>query len=100
MVNSVEREMIQSEWENWLLDENSRCDQVRLALEEPNTPDSSSSRSKKGKGGAAAGNQKVLQDKGDDKKREALKLWHEEYCGSCQQDQESLLAEREGLKMS
>ncbi|KAK7989470.1 hypothetical protein PG989_009785 [Apiospora arundinis] len=99
MVNSVEREMIQSEWENWLIDENSRCDQVRLALEKPDTPDSSSaSRSKKGKDKTSS--QKVLQDQGDSKKREALKLWHEEYCGSCKQDQDSLLTEREGLRMS
>ncbi|KAK7908300.1 hypothetical protein PG985_015603 [Apiospora marii] len=96
-VNSVEREMLQSEWENWLIDENSRCDQVQQALREPNAP-ASSSRSKKGKGGADG--QKVLQDKGDDKKREALKLWHEEYCGSCKQDQDALLIEREGLSMS
>lgn len=98
MVNSVEREMIQSEWENWLIDENSRCDQVQLALREPDAPASSSSRSKKEKAGA--GGQKVLQDKGDDKKWEALKLWHEEYCGSCKQDQDALMIEREGLSMS
>lgn len=96
-VNSVEREMLQSEWENWLIDENSRCDQVQQALREPNSP-ASSSRSKKGKGGADG--QKVLQDKGDDKKREALKLWHEQYCGSCKQDQDALMIEREGLSMS
>ncbi|KAK8138888.1 PH domain-containing protein [Apiospora sp. TS-2023a] len=98
-VNSVEREMLQSEWENWLIDENSRCDQVQQALREPNAPTSSSSRSKKEKK-ASAGGQKVLQDKGDDKKREALKLWHEQYCGSCKQDQDALLIEREGLSMS
>ncbi|KAK8081819.1 PH domain-containing protein [Apiospora saccharicola] len=98
-VNSVEREMLQSEWENWLIDENSRCDQVQQALRESNSPASSSSRSKKEKK-ASAGGQKVLQDKGDDKKREALKLWHEQYCGSCKQDQDALLIEREGLSMS
>ena len=32
VVNGIEREMIQSEWENWLADENLRCEQVSNML--------------------------------------------------------------------
>ncbi|KAM7209235.1 hypothetical protein V8F20_000573 [Naviculisporaceae sp. PSN 640] len=32
VVNGIEREMMQSEWENWLLDENARCEQARSRL--------------------------------------------------------------------
>ncbi|EEY20612.1 conserved hypothetical protein [Verticillium alfalfae VaMs.102] len=34
VVNSIEREMVQSEWENWLADETTRCDQLRTVLGE------------------------------------------------------------------
>ena len=32
VVNSIEREMVQSEWENWLTDETMRCDQLKMVL--------------------------------------------------------------------
>lgn len=103
MVNSVEREMMQSEWENWLLDETNRCDQVRAVLRAWNSTSSEpSSSSSSGKpdlrlGGEAT--QKLLQEK-DTKKRAALSSWHEDYCGSCRQDREALAAEWESLSLS
>ncbi|KAI9838008.1 MAG: hypothetical protein M1819_006162 [Sarea resinae] len=36
VVNSIEREMMKAEWENWLVDEVSRCRQVQAMLEEKN----------------------------------------------------------------
>jgi hypothetical protein len=101
MVNSVEREMIQSEWENWLLDETNRCDQVRAVLRAWNSTSSeTASPSKKMDvrlGGEAT--QKLLQEK-DVKKRAALRSWHEDYCGSCRQDRDALVVDRESLSLT
>ncbi|KAI0115080.1 hypothetical protein F4814DRAFT_418212 [Daldinia grandis] len=101
-VNSVEREMMYAEWENWLLDENYRCEQVEIVLAAWND----SADGGKLKGEMA---QKVLQhsnigdtkdkDK-DDAKRKNLRRWHEEYCGSCRVDREALLQERESLSLA
>ncbi|KAI0128635.1 PH domain-containing protein [Xylariales sp. AK1849] len=101
MVNSVEREMIQSEWENWLLDETNRCDQVGAVLRIWNSTSTSTAvkpdvSAPVGLEGEAA--QKVLQEK-DTKKREALRSWHQEYCGSCRQDKAALIMERESLNL-
>lgn len=80
IVNGVEREVIQSEWENWLADENLRCEQARsMLMEEP-----------KGRGN---GDQQVLEPK----RRENLRRWHEDYCGSCIRDREVLMGERNSL---
>lgn len=88
IVNNVEREMIRAEWENWLLDENTRCKHVQSMLREarPIVP------SKKSKG---SDSQQVLATKGREaEKLEALKKWQEDYCGSCKIEQELLLESR------
>lgn len=79
VVNGIEREMMQSEWENWLADENGRCEQVKGMLEE-------------GVQEGGGGQQKVLG--GDGKRREALRGWYEEYCGSCERDWGVMVKER------
>ncbi|KAI1777876.1 hypothetical protein F4818DRAFT_328007 [Hypoxylon cercidicola] len=91
-VNAVEREMLHAEWENWLLDENHRCEQVQAVLE-------SSADGLKGNEAA----QKVLGGVGEDgsgKRRENLQRWHDEYCGSCRADRETLMGERERLSLA
>lgn len=99
VVNGIELEMMQSEWENWLADETYRCEQVRGMLSRGG-----------GDGEEAvvwdeAGVQKVLAGgagRGGDhggKRREALKKWHAEYCGSCEADRKALV-ERRGLSSS
>ncbi|KAH8673669.1 PH domain-containing protein [Xylariales sp. PMI_506] len=101
MVNSVEREMLQSEWENWLLDENLRCDQVEGVLQAWNDTSSSSddaaandiSSANLKIGNEAA--QQVIRDEKNSKRMEGLKTWYEEYCGSCRQDRDVLLLDRE-----
>ncbi|KAI0383074.1 hypothetical protein F5Y04DRAFT_251765 [Hypomontagnella monticulosa] len=96
VVNSVEREMLHAEWENWLLDENHRCEQVGGVLATWNTTNSAD------KGDRTA--QKVLQNDAaggkDEVKRENLQRWYEEYCGSCRNDRDELIREREGLSLS
>jgi hypothetical protein len=103
VVNSVEREMMQSEWENWLLDESNRCDQVQTVLKAWN---GTSTEGGDGAGAEQAAKlsvggenmQKVLMEK-DAKKRDALKGWYEEYCGSCKRDKIALIEERENWSM-
>ncbi|CAJ2509882.1 Uu.00g057820.m01.CDS01 [Anthostomella pinea] len=103
MVNSVETEMLHSEWENWLLDENGRCEQVGAALRAWNSTSTTSSDASAPvlKGEVA---QKLLGEKGDGRKdevkRENLRRWHVEYCGSCGADHEALMREREEASMA
>ncbi|KAI1502256.1 PH domain-containing protein [Biscogniauxia marginata] len=99
MVNSIETEMLHSEWENWLLDENHRCEQVGTVLRAWNESSSS------GTGSIATLKdnvaQKVLEaGEKDATKRESLKLWHEKYCGSCKVDHAELMRQREEMTMT
>ncbi|KAI0906569.1 PH domain-containing protein [Ustulina deusta] len=102
LVNSVETEVLRSEWENWLMDESSRCEQVGLALREA-SPKTGGSKADSIKAQLA---QKVLGDGADnDANKEAgrienLRQWYEEYCGSCRVDHDALLRQREGLSMA
>ncbi|KAK3939907.1 hypothetical protein QBC46DRAFT_386554 [Diplogelasinospora grovesii] len=97
VVNGIELEMVQSEWENWLADENARCDQVRsiLLLGDGTTKagEQSSGGEEKLKGQdhghERSEGQKVV--RGD---KESLRKWHDEYCGSCRADQQMILADR------
>ncbi|GAW19176.1 hypothetical protein ANO14919_086600 [Xylariales sp. No.14919] len=98
LINSVETEMLRSEWENWLVDENSRCEQVGTMLKDTSLrTDGLKASSIK-----AQFAQKVLTrgaDDGIDKQaggKENLRQWYEEYCGSCRVDHEALLRERKG----
>jgi hypothetical protein len=101
ILNGVEREMLQSEWENWLLDENNRCYQVGTVLRMWNASSSSSS----GRSATAdlanrdAATQKIMKEK-DEGRRAALREWYQDYCGSCRQDQEALVIERQSLGLS
>ncbi|KAH8198104.1 hypothetical protein TruAng_007725 [Truncatella angustata] len=100
MVNSVEREMIQGEWENWLLDENSRCEQVGTVLRLWNSTSNNGEKPEKASGLEldSEGAQKVLREK-DDRKKEALKSWYEDYCGSCRHDKDELIRSREAVTL-
>ncbi|KAF6824643.1 PH domain-containing protein C19A8.02 [Colletotrichum plurivorum] len=85
IVNSIEREMVQSEWENWLADENVRCDKLKTVLE------SDGAKSKR------SGDQKVMTSNIDESKRETLREWYDTYCGSCKLDHAALMGERNSL---
>lgn len=98
VVNNIEKEMIQSEWENWLGDENLRCEQVKMMLTDKSSNGSSSSTSSSSSKTAAAtdvsdGKQKVMRLV-DEKRIENLKGWHAEYCGSCRLETLRLLETR------
>lgn len=97
VVNSIEKEMIQSEWENWLADENLRCEQVKMMLVEKSSSSNSSSNSSSTTTTAGGGKDKDTVRPIDEKRVEALKGWHTEYCGSCRLEKDRLLETR--LKM-
>ncbi|SPO02761.1 related to Snf1p protein kinase interacting protein (SIP3 protein) [Cephalotrichum gorgonifer] len=71
VVNGVEREVVKSEWENWLVDENARCEEVGAVLAS----------------GATKGNPEEM------KRLEGVRDWVEGYCGSCVADVGALRAE-------
>ncbi|KAJ3579563.1 hypothetical protein NPX13_g996 [Xylaria arbuscula] len=109
LVNSVETEMLRSEWENWLMDESSRCEQVGMALQEASSPSSSSPLSTGGSkpdSVRAQVAQKILSNEADNNnskdgsKKDDLHQWYEEYCGSCRMDHDALLRQREGMSMA
>ncbi|KAG9232529.1 hypothetical protein BJ875DRAFT_466575 [Amylocarpus encephaloides] len=94
VVNSIEREMIAAEWENWLLDEITRCKQAQSILATNQT--SSSAATKKAQ---ASNSQQVIANKEREKsgKLDEMRRWHQEYCGSCKLEQEMMLKGRKHL---
>ncbi|KJZ78985.1 hypothetical protein HIM_01758 [Hirsutella minnesotensis 3608] len=88
VVNNVEREMLRSEWENWLFNEKSLCDELDSLLLQ-------GSRSKMGDGttGQSPSTQKLLGSMGR-ARREAVGEWRDGYCGSCRSDLEVVLRGR------
>jgi hypothetical protein len=93
MVNSVEKEMLQAEWENWLLDENSRCRQVEAMLRENRTSIAH------GRAGKGSDSQKILTSphRETNGRLDELREWQAEYCNSCKLEQEKLFGGRERL---
>jgi hypothetical protein len=93
MVNSVEKEVLQAEWENWLLDENTRCRHVDAMLRDNRTS------TLQGRGGKESDSQKVLSAhiRVSDDKLDELKEWQTGYCNSCKLEQDKLFEGREHL---
>lgn len=87
IVNGVENELIQSEWESWLADENVRCEHAASVLRQGGGDD-------KEAGGGGVGSPPLQYDQG---RREELRNWHHEYCGSCMADHRALSARRSSL---
>lgn len=73
VVNSIEREMIQAEWEHWLKGENRKCQRLEIVIRENRTedlrPNEEDSQNSAGKG-------KYSQE-------EQIRAWHKSYCDSC-----------------
>ncbi|KAL1971105.1 hypothetical protein VTN77DRAFT_56 [Rasamsonia byssochlamydoides] len=74
VVNSIEREVLQSEWERWLHQETRRCRQVEALLKDGD-----------GEVDASLQNQSIFAERKEDVAR-----WYEDYCLSCQEEQERL----------
>ena len=76
VVNRIEQEVRRAEWENWVLDETSKCNQIEAIMNENQTNKVSSKK------------QQVLEAK---RKRFAdAKKSYEEYCDSCRKEQASV----------
>ncbi|XWW97587.1 hypothetical protein V2A60_005571 [Cordyceps javanica] len=88
VVNSIEGEMMQSEWENWLINENSLCDELGRVLGLKH--EQSEYKTAFGK---SAGGQKVL-DPLPDHQVEELKQWQESHCSSCRAEYRSVMKSR------
>lgn len=76
VVNSVEKEVLKAEWERWLRQETRRCHMIKVVLndcERKNDDDCKKD---------AFGVQKRFLRKED------IKHWYEDYCLSCQQEQQ------------
>lgn len=102
VVNSIEREMVQSEWENWLTDETMRCDQLKMVLDEEGSSTRTSGKDvdddtgTTGEDEGQGPEQAFLSDK-EREKRARLRLWHDDYCGSCKSEQLSLRSGGESM---
>jgi hypothetical protein len=93
VVNNIEREMMRAEWENWLLDENTRCKQVQMMLLENRTNVSESGRIK------GADSQQAVEAKERERHGgvDNLRKRQDEYCSSCRREQEMLVDGRTHL---
>ncbi|KAJ5818733.1 hypothetical protein N7474_004324 [Penicillium riverlandense] len=77
VVNSIEREVIQNEWERWLRDEIRRCRQVEILL--------SGNAENGDKVGRLAQAEQVFAEHADD-----VKQWYEAYCSSCRKEHDQV----------
>jgi len=116
MVNTVEREAVRAEWENWLFDEMEKCDQAGALLgglrgrgSGNGNGDGSANEGTAGKGSKKDRQSKGKKDKSGKKGQDAeqqereeqttkeLAAWYGEYCGSCRADRDAVLGGREEL---
>jgi hypothetical protein len=86
VVNGIEREMVQSEWENWLVNEKMLCDDLELVLR-------GYDKDKSGKKGDLQ-RQKDMGSSLTGNRRRVLEQWRDGYCGSCRRDFEAVIKER------
>lgn len=89
VVNSIERELMQSEWENWLTNENSLCDELGdvLGVGNEKRPQYTATFDKSPLG------QRVLEPIPDQHVDE-LRRWQEVHCSSCRADYEHVMTGR------
>jgi hypothetical protein len=84
VVNSVEREILSVEWENWLTEENSRCRQLEDLLRENRTSSLKRLRNADGQQQQAMLEAMGKKDGGD------IAAWLREHCESCRKEHETL----------
>jgi hypothetical protein len=82
VVNSIEKEVIQTEWERWLREEVRRCRQVEVLLGGENEGDSQ---------GRVDQAERVFAEHADN-----VKQWYEEYCSSCRLEQDHVALQDRG----
>lgn len=84
LVNRIEREILRSELENWLLDEILNCKKLSFLLQEKSNNLSLST-----KGRLLTGLSELSTEKNSTNKEilEALQIWRKAYCESCIKEQ-------------
>ena len=80
VVNTIEREVLQAEFENWLLEENVKCKQLGAVLRQNNT-ELSPERNDNG--------QHILD--GGPRRLEEVRAWQQQYCESCKKELETVV---------
>lgn len=89
VINRIELEMVEAEWEGWLYSETAQCEQIEQVLGRDGTQISNMH-----KNGSGAGTQRqrgILGTKHLDWAQ--VRLWHEKYCRDCYSERESLINE-------
>lgn len=76
VLNTLEHEVIQAEYESWLQDENRRCGQVEVMLRDGNSSTSEHSMDSAGS-----------EERAHEEHMKELGRWYAEYCGSCREEQ-------------
>lgn len=69
VINSIEQEMVETEWERWLHEESAKCGQIDTFIRQNRTESS--------------------HNDGDILYWSKVRLWHNTYCGSCSREKES-----------
>ena len=80
VVNTIEREVLQAEFENWLLEENVRCKHLGTILRQNDTE----LLAEKNDNG-----QHVLD--GEPRRLEEARAWQQQYCESCKEELENVV---------
>lgn len=83
VVNSIEKEVVQNEWERWLRQELRRCNQVETLLQKSDGEDVPEETGRQ--------DQRVFAELTDD-----IKDWYEKYCTSCHREQELVESSNHG----
>lgn len=83
VINSIERGMVDAEWEGWLEEENMKCKHMKTLMRQNRTAPSDS--------GEQGGQQPSGMGSQD---RTRIMSWHGVYCGSCAQEKELLVAKQ------
>ena len=92
VVNSIEKEVVQSEWEAWVRGENRRCLQLGALLKEDKARNQNQNQNQsQSQSQSRSFGDKVLGRIGKVEAGEArFKEWFEDYCGSCGREGERL----------
>lgn len=75
VINSIEREVLQAEWENWLIEENVKCKHMGAVLRHNDT--------KLLAGKSKNGQNPLDVDAG---RLEDIRAWQQQYCETCYQE--------------
>ncbi|KAL8863651.1 MAG: hypothetical protein Q9178_000334 [Gyalolechia marmorata] len=86
VVNSIEREMVDAEWEGWLEDENVKCERMKMVMQENRTTSFNGNVSLEKDGQQPSGIGR--------RDRTQIVSWHGVYCGSCAQEKKLLVAKQ------